>query len=134
MAEYGLHVNGSPPTDGLSMLVDLVTLPTSQSAKEGEYFFPEMTDEQKGRFFHYFSPVDTAVMYGKTALQLNGAGKIQIVRVSPILKNGAAIDGLDMNEVFRSNKVAGFRWKAMEVDYFLASDSCQAVMVWRGVR
>lgn len=56
------------------------------------------------------------------------------MRVSPILKNGAAIDGLDMNEVFRSNKVAGFRWKAMEVDYFLASDSCQAVMVWRGVR
>lgn len=134
MVEYGLHVNGSPPTDGLAMLVDLVTLPTSQSAKEGEYFFPEMTDEQNGRFFHYFSTIDTVVMYGKTALQLNGAGKIQIVRVSPILKNGAAIDGLDMNEVFRSNKVAGFRWKTLEVDYFLASDSCQAVMVWRGVR
>lgn len=134
MAEYGLHVNGSPPTYGLSMLVDLVTLPTSQSTKEGEYFFPEMTDEQNGRFFHYFSTVDTAVMYGKTALQLNGAGKIQIVRVSLILKNGASIDGLDMNEVFRNNKVSGFRWKMIEVDYFLAVDSCQAVMVWRGVK
>lgn len=134
MADYGIQVNGAPPTDGLAMLVDVVQTPVNIGAPEGRYLFPTLTDEQKKRFYHYFSAVDSTVMYGKTALQTGGAGKVQIVQVSPILENDASIDGLDMNDVVRSNKVVGFRWKTVEIDYYHAYGSCQAVMVWRGVK
>lgn len=134
MADYGIQVNGAPPTDGLAMLVDVVQTPVNVGAPEGRYLFPTLTDEQKKRFYHYFSAVDSTVMYGKTALQTGGAGKVQIVQVFPILENDASIDGLDMNDVFRSNKVVSFRWKTVEIDYYHAYGSCQAVMVWRGVK
>ena len=55
MAEYGLRVNGAPPTDGMAMLVDVVQTPTDLAAPEGRYLFPTLTDKQKERFFHYFS-------------------------------------------------------------------------------
>ena len=134
MADYGIQVNGAPPTDGLAMLVDVVQTPVNVGAPEGRYLFPTLTDEQKKRFYHYFSAVDSTVMYWKTALQTGGAGKVQIVQVFPILENDASIDGLDMNDVFRSNKVVSFRWKTVEIDYYHAYGSCQAVMVWRGVK
>ena len=147
MAEYGLQVNGAPSTDGLAMLVDVVQTPVNIGAPEGRYLFPEMTDKQKERFYHYFSAVDSAVMYGKTALQTGGAGKVAIVAVLPILTQEAkdelkaenmltgsqkVKDNLD--RLFREHKVIGFSWKTLEVDYYRARNSCQAVLVWRGVK
>ena len=145
MAEYGLQVNGAPPTDGLAMLVDVVQTPVNIGAPEGRYLFPEMTDKQKERFYHYFSAVDSAVMYGKTALQPGGAGKVAVVYVLPIFtqdeidkvkKEGGRINSLKdrLDELLREHKIIGFSWKTLEVDYFRALNSCQAVMVWRGVR
>lgn len=147
MADYGIQVNGAPPTDGLAMLVDVVQTPTNPGAPEGRYLFPEMTAEQKERFFQYFSTVDSAVMYGKTALQTGGAGKVAIVSVLPILTQEAKkeIEAEDMlassqklkgslDRLFRENKVIGFSWKTIEVDYYRARNSCQAVLVWRGVK
>lgn len=147
MAEYGLQVNGAPPTDGLAMLVDVVQTPTNPGAQEGRYLFPEMTAEQKERFFQYFSTADSAVMYGKTALQTGGAGKVAIVSVLPILTQEAKkeIEAENMlassqklkdslDRLFRENKVIGFSWKTIEVDYYRARNSCQAVLVWRGVK
>lgn len=147
MAEYGLQVNGAPPIDGLAMLVDVVQTPVNIGAPEGRYLFPEMTDKQKERFYHYFSIADSAVMYGKTALQTGGAGKVVIVGVAPILTEEAKKeikaenmlatsqnlkDNLD--RLFREHKVIGFSWKTSEVDYYRAFNSCQSVMVWRGVK
>lgn len=145
MAEYGLQVNGAPPTDGLAMLVDVVQTPVNIGAPEGRYLFPEMTDKQKERFYHYFSAVDSAVMYGKTALQTGGAGKVAVVYVLPIFtqdeidkfeKEGRHINSLKdrLDELLREHKIIGFSWKTLEVDYFRARNSCQAVMVWRGVK
>lgn len=146
MAEYGLHVNGAPPTDGLAMLVDVVQTPINVGAPEGRYLFPEMTDKQKERFYHYFSAVDSAVMYGKTALQTGGAGKVAIVTVMPIFDqdtidrikqeglNQIHQEKMRLDELARDNKILGFTWKTIEVDYYRAFNSCQAVMVWRGVK
>lgn len=147
MAEYGLQVNGAPPIDGLAMLVDVVQTPVNIGAPEGRYLFPEMTAEQKERFFQYLSTADSAVMYGKTALQTGGAGKVAIVSVLPILTQEAKkeIEAENMlassqklkdslDRLFRENKVIGFSWKTIEVDYYRARNSCQAVMVWRGVK
>lgn len=145
MAEYGLRVNGAPPTDGLAMLVDVVQTPVNIGAPEGRYLFPEMTDKQKERFYHYFSAVDSAVMYGKTALQTGGAGKVAVVSLLPIFtqdeidkvkKKGGHINSLKdrLDELLREHKIIGFSWKTREVNYFNARNSCQAVMVWRGVK
>lgn len=146
MAEYGLRVNGAPPTDGLAMLVDVVQTPVNIGAPEGRYLFPEMTDKQKERFYHYFSAVDSAVMYGKTALQTGGAGKVAIVTVMPIFDqdtidrikqeglNQIHQEKMRLDELARDNKILGFTWKTIEVDYYRAFNSCQAVMVWRGVK
>lgn len=139
MAEYGLRVNGAPPTDGMAMLVDVVQTPTDLAAPEGRYLFPTLTDKQKERFFHYFSAVDSAVMYGKTTLQTSGAGKVAVVVVRPIFSQGV-FQGDDQilmsrrDELIRQGKMLGFTWKTIEVDYFDANGSCQAVMVWRGVK
>lgn len=145
MAEYGLQVNGAPPTDGLAMLVDVVQTPVNIGAPEGRYLFPEMTDKQKERFYHYFSAVDSAVMYGKTALQTGGAGKVAVVSLLPIFtqdeidkvkKEGGHINSWKdrLDELLREHKIIGFSWKTREVNYFNARNSCQAVMVWRGVK
>lgn len=147
MADYGIQVNGAPPTDGLAMLVDVVQTPVNIGAPEGRYLFPEMTDKQKERFYHYFSAVDSAVMYGKTALQTGGAGKVAIVSVLPILTQEAMNEIKSENmllqsqnlkyrldEFYREHKIIGFSWKTIEVNYFDARNSCQAVMVWRGVK
>lgn len=146
MAEYGLRVNGAPPTDGMAMLVDVVQTPVNIGAPEGRYLFPEMTDKQKERFYHYFSAVDSAVMYGKTALQTGGAGKVAIVTVMPIFDqdtidrikqeglNQIHQEKMRLDELARDNKILGFTWKTIEVDYYRAFNSCQAVMVWRGVK
>lgn len=147
MAEYGLRVNGAPPTDGMAMLVDVVQTPTDLAAPEGRYLFPALTDKQKERFFHYFSVADSAVMYGKTALQTGGAGKVAIVSVLPILTQEAKkeIEAENMlassqklkdslDRLFREHKVIGFSWKTIEVSYYRARNSCQAVLVWRGVK
>lgn len=146
MAEYGLRVNGAPPTDGMAMLVDVVQTPTDLAAPEGRYLFPTLTDKQKERFFHYFSAVDSAVMYGKTALQTGGAGKVAIVTVMPIFDqdtidrikqeglNQIHQEKMRLDELARDNKILGFTWKTIEVDYYRAFNSCQAVMVWRGVK
>nr|DAN41702.1 MAG TPA: hypothetical protein [Crassvirales sp.] len=145
MAEYGLQVNGAPPTDGLAMLVDVVQTPVNIGAPEGRYLFPEMTDKQKERFYHYFSAVDSAVMYGKTALQTGGAGKVAVVSLLPIFtqdeidkvkKEGGRINSLKdrLDELLREHKIIGFSWKTIEIDYYRAYNSCQAVMVWRGVK
>lgn len=147
MATYGLHVNDAPATDGLAMLVDVVQTPTKPGAPEGRYLFPEMTAEQKERFYHYFTLVDSVVMYGKTALQTGGAGKASIVSVIPILTQEAMNqiksenllqqrrslkDRLD--EFYKEHKIIGFSWETIEIDYYRARNSCQAVMVWRGVK
>ena len=145
MAEYGLQVNGAPPTDGLAMLVDVVQTPVNIGAPEGRNLFPEMTDKQKERFYHYFSAVDSAVMYGKTALQTGGAGKVAVVSLLPIFtqdeidkvkKEGGHINSWKdrLDELLREHKIIGFSWKTREVNYFNARNSCQAVMVWRGVK
>lgn len=146
MAEYGLQVNGAPPTDGMVMLVDVVQTPVNIGAPEGRYLFPEMTDKQKERFYHYFSAVESAVMYGKTALQTGGAGKVAIVAVMPIfdqdtidrIKQKGLIqihqEKMRLDELARDNKILGFTWKTIEVDYYRAFNSSQAVMVWRGVK
>lgn len=147
MADYGIHVNGTPATDGLAMLVDVVQTPVNIGAPEGRYLFPEMTAEQKERFFQYFSISDSAVMYGKTALQTDGAGKVAIVGVLPILteeaKKELAAESMltrsqnlkdNLDRLFREHKVIGFSWKTLEVDYYRAYNSCQAVMVWRGLK
>lgn len=146
MAEYGLQVNGAPPTDGLAMLVDVVQTPVNVGAPEGRYLFPEMTDKQKERFYHYFSAVDSAVMYGKTALQTGGAGKVAVVTVLPIFTQDVIDrikkEGLQqtnnvrdrLDELLREHKIIGFSWKTLELNYFDALNSCQAVMVWRGVK
>lgn len=143
MAGYGIQVNGAPPTDGLAMLVDVVQTPVNIGAPEGRYLFPTLTDEQKKRFYHYFSAVDSAVMYGKTALQPGGAGKVAVVKVYPLFtqdvmdimkREGFHKVSMRLNELARENKIVGFSWKTFEVDYFRAINSCQAVMVWRGVK
>lgn len=145
MADYGIQVNGAPPIDGLAMLVDVVQTPTNLGAPEGRYLFPEMTDKQKERFYHYFSAVDSAVMYGKTALQTGGAGKVAVVILLPIFtqdeidkvkKEGGHISRLKdrLDELLREHKIIGFSWKTIEIDYYRAYNSCQAVMVWRGVK
>lgn len=145
MAEYGLRVNGAPPTDGLAMLVDVVQTPINVGAPEGRYLFPTLTDEQKKRFYHYFSAVDSAVMYGKTALQTGGAGKVAVVSLLPIFaqdeidkvkKEGGHVNDLKdrLDELLKAHKILGFSWKTLEMDYFRALNSCQAVMVWRGVK
>lgn len=145
MADYGIQVNGAPPTDGLAMLVDVVQTPINVGAPEGRYLFPTLTDEQKKRFYHYFSAVDSAVMYGKTALQTGGAGKVAVVSLFPIFaqdeidkvkKEGGHINSLKdrLDELLKAHKILGFSWKTLEGDYFRALNSCQAVMVWRGVK
>jgi len=128
------------------MLVDVVQTPVNIGAPEGRYLFPEMTDKQKERFYHYFSAVDSAVMYGKTALQTGGAGKVAIVTVMPIFDqdtidrikqeglNQIHQEKMRLDELARDNKILGFTWKTIEVDYYRAFNSCQAVMVWRGVK
>ena len=138
MAEYGLQVNGAPPTDGLAMLVDVVQTPVNIGAPEGRYLFPEMTDKQKERFYHYFSAVDSAVMYGKTALQTGGAGKVAVVSLLPIFtqdeidkvkKEGGRINSLKdrLDELLREHKIIGFSWKTIEIDYYRAYNSCQEI-------
>ena len=142
MTDYGIQVNGAPPTDGLAMLVDVVQTPTNLGAPEGRYLFPGMTDKQKERFYHYFSAVDSTVMYGKTALQMGGAGKVAVVQVLPIFTQDVLqgdIQRLDnarnnLDELVRANKMLGFSWETIEIDYYRAYGSCQAVMVWRGVK
>jgi hypothetical protein len=130
----------------MAMLVDVVQTPVNIGAPEGRYLFPEMTDKQKERFYHYFSAVDSAVMYGKTALQTGGAGKVAIVTVMPIFDqdtidrikqeglNQIHQEKMRLDELARDNKILGFTWKTIEVDYYRAFNSCQAVMVWRGVK
>lgn len=139
MAEYGLRVNGAPPTDGMAMLVDVVQTPTDLAAPEGRYLFPTLTDKQRERFFHYFSVVDSAVMYGKTALQAGGAGKVAVVLVRPIFSQDVSQEDHQslmsrQDELIRQGKMLGFTWKTIQIDYFGANGSCQAVMVWRGVK
>lgn len=143
MAEYGLHINGALPTDGLAMLVDVVKTPINVGAPEGRYLFPEMTDKQKERFYHYFSAVDSAIMYGKTALQTGGTGEALVVMVMPIFtqdvidkaKNDRSYSIKDhLDELLRNHKVIGFSWRTKKIRYFDAVNSCQAVMVWRGVK
>lgn len=139
MAEYGLRVNGAPPTDGMAMLVDVVQTPIDLAAPEGRYLFPALTDKQKERFFHYFSVVDSAVMYGKTALQPGGAGKVAVVVARPIFSQDVFQEDRQtlmsrLDELIRQGKMLGFTWKTIQIDYFDANGSCQAVMVWRGVK
>lgn len=143
MADYGIQVNGAPPTDGLAMLVDVVQTPVNVGAPEGRYLFPGMTDKQKERFYQYFSLVDSALMYGKTALATGGAGKVAMVIVYPIFTQdvmdemkrvGYSQINQRLDELARENKIVGFTWKTLVVNYYLALNSCQAVMIWRGVK
>lgn len=143
MNTYGLIVDRAPPNEGMAMLVDVVQTPTNLDSPEGRYLFPDLTNEQKERFYHYFSAVDSAIMYGKTALQTGGAGEVLVVMVFPIFtqdvidkaKNDRSYIIKDhLDELLKNHKVIGFSWRTKEIRYFDAVNSCQAVMVWRGVK
>lgn len=143
MNTYGLIVDRAPPNEGMAMLVDVVQTPTNLDSPEGRYLFPDLTNEQKERFYHYFSAVDSAIMYGKTALQTGGAGEVLVVMVMPIFtqdvidkaKNDRSYIIKDhLDELLKNHKVIGFSWRTQKIRYFDAVNSCQAVMVWRGVK
>lgn len=143
MNTYGLIVDRAPPNEGMAMLVDVIQTPTNLDSPEGRYLFPDLTNEQKERFYHYFSAVDSAIMYGKTALQIGGAGEALVVMLMPIFtqdvidkaKNDRSYIIKDhLDELLKNHKVIGFSWRTKKIPYFDAVNSCQAVMVWRGVK
>lgn len=134
MADYGIRVNGAPPTDGLAMLVDVVQTPLGTS---GSYILPAMNEEQHQYFYHYLTFVYADLTYGKVVrpkggseqercvlVEVEGGGDGQIERGFP-----SALD-----RPFSEAVIRRFRWETALRDAEKIGISIERVLVWRGVK